>query len=351
MQAAATTSRFLTGRSSKVGFVDSENIVRNDHLLRDIVAAHLIQTVSSQDLFLKLTDALIQLAEQAYLRRNLDTLEDVSQILMNLPVDGARQIGLYYHALVVKREGQLDEAQMLLETVADRAPLNYRARATQSLGANYLQKGQLKETLRFQLEALRMASSKNGHGLQTMLMAHGEIAVVRSLDGDHKRALSDLEGLWPLVCHVARQNPFYFYLFKNELAVELGEAGRIEEAEAASKIALASQFASAYPEWAETRHEIEAKRTSASTSVVAVSQAFEVTEVPHTQPQACLLKPQPFLIRKRIVAFCWLSSRGAFQRFAVAIVRSATFSNQPANRIILEQLGRCLGPRAPPACA
>jgi len=137
MQAAAITSRFLTGRSSKPGFADSESVVGNDDLLRDIVAGHLIQAVSSQELFLKLTGALIQFAEHAYVRRDLNALEDVSRVLMNLPIDAARQIGLYYQALVVKRRGEMDAAQMLLETVADNAPLNYRARAIQGLGANY----------------------------------------------------------------------------------------------------------------------------------------------------------------------------------------------------------------------
>src|SRR4029079_1427801 len=103
---------------------------------------------------------LIQFAEQAYLRRDVDALEDVSRVLMNLPVDAARQVGLYYHALAIKRKGDLDGAQMLLEAVADNAPLNYRARAIQGLGANYHDKGQLDDALRFQVEALRIASGK-----------------------------------------------------------------------------------------------------------------------------------------------------------------------------------------------
>lgn len=70
--------------------------------------------------------------------RDLDALEEVSRVLMNLPADAARQIGLYYHALGVKRKGHLDEAQALLESVADNAPPTYRARAIQDLGALYI---------------------------------------------------------------------------------------------------------------------------------------------------------------------------------------------------------------------
>lgn len=340
MQAAAITSRFLTGRSSTAGFADSDSVVGNDGFLRHIVAGHLIQTVSSQELFLKLTNASIQFAEQAYLRRDLNALEDVSPVLMNLPPEAARQIGLYYHALVIKRKGHLDEAQMLLETVANNAPLNYRARAIQGLGANYLDKGQPNETLRFQLEALRMASSKNAHGLQTMFMAHGEIAVVRSLDGDHKRALSDLEGLWPLVYQVAKQRPFYFYLFHNELAVELGEAGRVEEARAACKIALAYPFASAYPEWSETRQELEAKRTSATPSIVAINRAPEADSSPEVEPQR---QAEP----SRALTFsCPARPRISFQR-SIPIPARATIAFSAIS--ILSRVLICIGPRAPPA--
>jgi hypothetical protein len=134
MQAAATTIRLLTGCSSKAGFADSESVVSNDYLLQHIVASHLVQTVSSQGLFLKLTNSLIQLAEQAYLMRDLDALEEVSRVLMNLPADAARQMGLYYHALAIKRKGDLNGAQTLFETVADNAPVSYRARAIQGLG-------------------------------------------------------------------------------------------------------------------------------------------------------------------------------------------------------------------------
>src|ERR1700730_2579992 len=132
MQAAAITSRFLTDCSSSVALADSES-VGNDGALRHIVASHLIQIVGSRELFLKLIGSLIQFAEQAYVTRDLNALEDVSRVLMNLPVDASRQIGLYYHALAINRKGQRDEAETLLETVADNAPITYRARAIQTL--------------------------------------------------------------------------------------------------------------------------------------------------------------------------------------------------------------------------
>src|SRR5919205_2797166 len=217
MQNAAMTNRFLTADSSRVGLADSEIVVSRGGLLWQIVASHLTQTFHSQEAFLKLTSELIVVAEQAYVTCNLDALEEVSRVLMSLPVEAARQIGSYYYALRIKRKGQIDEAQRLLETVADNAPPGYRARAIQGLGALYLDRGQLDETLRLQIEALRAVPNKTAHGLQTALMAHLEIAIVTSIAGDHKGALSYLECLRPFVHLVAKQRPFYFYLYCNEL--------------------------------------------------------------------------------------------------------------------------------------
>lgn len=203
MQTAANTNRFLTGCSSSVGLAELEIVVNRSGLLRHFIASHLAQTVHSRELFVKLTNELIRFAEQAYILRDLGALDEVSHVLMNLPVDAARQIGTYYQALAINRKGKIDEAETLLETVADHSPIAYRARAIQALGANHLDRGQLDDALRFQREALRVASDKNPSGLQITLIAHVEISHVRSDTGDHKGALAILENVSPLVHEVA----------------------------------------------------------------------------------------------------------------------------------------------------
>jgi hypothetical protein len=125
--------------------------------------------------------------------------------------------------------------------------------------------------------------------------------------------------------------------------------GRIAEAKAASEVALASPYAPAYPNWAETRQELEAKRTSATPSVVAVNQTSEAIPAPQLQPQPCLVRPQPSKIRKRVFAFCWLSSRGALHRASVTITGFIAIASCQPNRNTLEQLGKCIRSRAPPA--
>lgn len=132
MQTAADTSRFLTGCSSSVVLADSEIEFNSSALLRRIVAKHFARTLHSQELFVRLTNQLIRFAEQFLITRDHVALEEVSNILMNLPVDVARQIGLYYHALPVYRSGKRDEIEGLLTTVADNAPLTYRAKAIQA---------------------------------------------------------------------------------------------------------------------------------------------------------------------------------------------------------------------------
>jgi tetratricopeptide (TPR) repeat protein len=341
MQNAAMTNRFLTGYSSRVGLADSEIVVSRSGLLWQIVARHLTHTFHSQSAFLKLTNELIEVAEQAYVTGNLDALEEVSRVLMSLPVEAARQIGSYYYALRIKRKGQINAAQRLLEAVIDKAPPAYRARAIQGLGALYLDRGQLNETLKLQIEALRAVPNQTAHGLQTALMAHLEIAIVTSIDGDHKGALSHLEHLRPLINLVAKQQPFYYYLYCNELAIEFGELGRIAEAEAAIDIALHSPYVAANPNWPETRQEIEAKRTSATPSVIAVTQAPQAN--PSLHEEAELLKPA------KSIAFGWLISETVY--FQTAIARLGILKpsiHRPTACNILEQLGSCIQSRAPP---
>ncbi len=343
MQTAAMTNRFLTGCSSKVELADPEIVVSHSELLRHLVASHLAQTVHSQELFVRLTNELIRFAEQAYVMRDVEALDDVSHTLMNLPVDAARQIGRYYYSLAIYRRGQRDEADALLEKIADEGPITYRARAIQTLGANHHASGQLDEALRFQLEVLRVASDENAHGLQPTLMAGFEISIIKSLEGDHRGAMSGLRSLSPLVDLVARQKPFYFYLYCSELAIELGELGHIAEAHAALNVALASPYAPAYPNWAETRQELEAKRTSATPSVVAINHAPKPDPSVQGEPQR---QPEPV----GSVAFSWPARKeDPFQGSIIPIVAAAALNRLGITLLILYCLGKCVRTRGPPA--
>jgi tetratricopeptide (TPR) repeat protein len=224
---------------------------------------------------------------------------------------------LYYQALAFSRSGKKNEALPLLEKVTDNAPIAYRARALQSSGAIHQWKGQIDEALRFYPEAMRAASPEIGRDLLTTLRVYLEISGIKSGDGDHRGALSILERVSPLVQIVASQTPLCFYLYHNELAIELAESGRIAEAEAACAIALASPFAPAYPEWSETREEIAAKRLSATPSFVAVNRAIKADS-----SQQAELECQPQ--QSKALAFSRLAVKKLFvQRSSIAVVATA----------------------------
>ena len=69
-----------------------------------------------------------------------------------------------------------------------------------------------------------------------------------------------------------------YYDYLDNLAVELCEVGRLEEARNISQIVLASPFAPAYPEWSETSDEIAGRGRRASRSVVAFTQWISESE-------------------------------------------------------------------------
>jgi tetratricopeptide (TPR) repeat protein len=359
MQNVANTSRFLTDFSSERGVADSGIAVSHTKLLRQAVISQLAYTANSRHVFNGLAQRLVQLAEHSFGMRDMDSLREASLVLLNLPTDEARKIGQYYQALAVRRSGKIDESLPLLESVADNAPLAYRARALQTLGAIHHAKGRIDEALRLYPDANRAASPKNGRDLLTTLLVNLDISCIKSEMGDHRGALADYENLSPLVQIVARQNPLYFYLYHNELAIEFAELGRIAEAEAACAVALASPFAAAYPEWSDTRDEIAAKRQAASPSVVAIHQVPEVdrtreadriTEVHRATEADRATKAEPQLKPKPVIKFAFsfpASNKDFFQRSTITVPARAAIALNAVS--ILDRVLICVGSRAPPS--
>jgi hypothetical protein len=83
------------------------------------------------------------------------------------------------------------------------------------------------------------------------------MAVLKASDGSHDHAIKDLESVLPIIKHVP---PHTYFDFLNSYAVELGEVGRIDEAENVSRVTIASPFAPYYPEWRSTYSEIRSNR-------------------------------------------------------------------------------------------
>src|SRR5262249_2321461 len=214
-------------------------------------------------------------AEQAYSLRNITRLRAAALELLTLQVDGAKEIGSYYLALSLKRIGQIEEAKRLFEITADSAPAPFKSRAVQSLGIISCIRGDLDESIRLQVDALKIASDKTTYDLTTGLMALLDISALNSLLGAHDEALRILETLPLLVRKVSQSNPFYYYVYHNELAVELSAVGRQAEARAILSVALQSPFAPVSQEWHETLVEIDALGTTGSRKTITFTEGTQ----------------------------------------------------------------------------
>jgi tetratricopeptide (TPR) repeat protein len=362
MQTTANITRLITGNSSRSGFADLKSLISAKEILPKLVLNGLYQIENSKQAFNALTNKLISIAEYFYARRNAAELEEVSQVLINLPLSEAHQIGLYYQALAKYRRGERAEAHAQAEKTSDSAPLLFRARSLQSLGGFCYSEGRFDDALRFNRETLRIVSSSGDQNPLVSLMMNLNNSYILSAFGDNQGALSKLESLWPLVRAVAKENPLHFYAYHNSLAVELAEVGRFDEAQAASDIAMSASFASAYPEWAETREEIAQKRDSKWSNLPASPEPLLATELnsdsnrdsqtaadskieTEAVPQAQQVRAVKY---RRAVTSYFLIPKYNFQIPSDGISARSAAVNLKYAQSILERLGESIRPRSPP---
>lgn len=235
------------------------------------VAEQLIKEVKSHQLLVDLGDNLVAQAEHAYALRQGERIEELSQALYFLPLPAQyKSAARYFRALGLRRRGELKAATSLLERVASEPLHEYTSRAIQSLGAEHQFFGDFESALKFYVEASRLDAHKGKADPRTAVFVQKNIAVVKSLRGDHRGALADLERMAGFAKAVGSIHPQMYYDYLNSLAVEYGELGRLQEAARASRIALSSPFAAAYPEWRQTFDDVESRRQRPSHSAVAV---------------------------------------------------------------------------------
>ena len=259
MQTVATNDRILTDISSLKRLAELQLHISQREFYQQMGLGHLKAIQIKQDL-ISLGERLATLAQCAFAARQKESLEQISQLLMNLPLPGQfRSIGLYYHSFKLKREGRFGEARTLLERLTDEAPRSYRSRVIMTLAALYFDSGDFESSLPLYIDANRAASAGDWQDLYTVAQAQKQIAVFKSLNGDHTGAAAHLENLYTFTLKVGSLYPSAWFDYLNSLAVELGETGRIEEAKNICKILLASPSISVHPEWQETSDELEIK--------------------------------------------------------------------------------------------
>ena len=179
----------------------------------------------------------------------------MAQILVGFPIKEYQLIGQYYLAWCGYRENK--DVRSELEVVIEQSK-THRAKALLSLAA--VESGSYGLELKLYKEAAKWGNSS------IVAQAARGIAIVKAREGSHRHAVSDLETITVLTWTT---DPIAYFQYLNSFAVELGEVGRIEEAQNVCRITLASPFAFAYPEWRETWQEL-ALRGYKSRSVVSV---------------------------------------------------------------------------------
>ncbi len=261
--------------SSSLGgdIVGSQDSIIHDSHYQRLITLPLALSAYTTDGFNRLGTQLANTARHAHITRQTDVVEQISRLMIALPIpEKLKVLARCYQGLSLERRGEADGARQILERVVEVAPPEFKARALQGIGATYRDRGDLDAAISYWSAAGKAARGCDPFAL---IQSRKMIAIGRGIQGDHKRSVLDLENIFPLVQGVAKYYPALYYDILNALAVELGEVGRLNEAHDALNIALASRYAPAYPEWSETRAELEAKRTEATPSVVAVSQPLE----------------------------------------------------------------------------
>lgn len=306
-----------------------------------LIYTSLARSIPSIEGYELLGRKLTSVARHAWATKQLHAVEQASVAMLGLPIaEQLESIARYYQALCTWKRGDTHGARQSLERVVAEAPAHYRSRALQIIGLTYHECGEVDAALPFYLEAGKCAAPGD---LTILVETQRTTAVVRSVHGDHKRALAELENLFPAVRAIGKCSPVLYYEYLNSLAVELSEVDRVEEANGALSIALASPFASAYPEWSETRDEIAAKRLAGTSSVVAFSR------VPETKPSQ-KAEPEPTREPSRAPASPWPAHpKGSFQRAIIPNTATAAIPHDGITQSILDRVLICIGSRAPPA--
>ncbi len=286
MQKIARNNFFFTVLSSKDTYFDFQSKITSGGFYQ-YLSSELIRESTLRDL----ANNLIALADQSVFIRSNISLDRIGEALLNLPLPEVyRNIGRYYQAWSSKRYGNIEKARKLFEQVSEDAPLVYRARALQALGATCFERGEFSSALPFYLEAGRIASHKECSSLVALFQSQCMIATLNSIEGDHQGAVTSLRNLLPLARIVASKFPSVWFEFHNNFAVELMEAGQFEEARYACNVALSSPFAPLYPEWSETARDLDRKTRRLSRSVVSFC---DVKPLPaETRPHLFVTKPK-----------------------------------------------------------
>jgi tetratricopeptide (TPR) repeat protein len=323
---------------NKVGKVELS--LPSSYFQRSIYAA-LARSLYTQEGFELLGRQLAAIARHAYFARQMDTVEQASQLMLALPLSKElKSVAQYYQAICAWKQGNADAAHQIFSYAIDKVSRQYQAQGLLTVGAIYFGQAEYETALPYYLAAARAAREGD---LLIFVASQKMTAVVQSIYGDHQQALNNLERLFPAVRTIAKDYPGVYYEFLNSYAVELGEVGRIAEAQKVCETVLASPFVTANPQFAQTRDELAAKRTAATPSVIAVPAVPEIASSAQAQ-----VEPEPEPARARSTISLKFRRSYSLTRVLTTAPHSAVILSV-STLTILDRLAYSTLPRSPPA--
>jgi hypothetical protein len=187
-------------------------------------------------------------AARGYALRDYKAMKGYGDRLITCTLPAYRALGHYYTGVAIADIGQGDCEKALwhYEQALRLCPEAFRPRV-------YLAMGSLDGLMTGDESGYRKAcalASRLTGDVDMFIEAQRGLAI---LDDRKGRGLERLLSLYPMVKKGSLHIPADW---ANSVAVELMDAGKIEQAKMASDEAMASPFASAYPEWRTTAHDI-----------------------------------------------------------------------------------------------
>ena len=88
------------------------------------------------------------------------------------------------------------------------------------MSATFYERSDFEAFLLFSVEANRAACHQGCSDIQAFITAQRNIALFRSIDGDHCGAVAVLEKLLPIAYTIGKWRPYLYYEYLNSLAVE-----------------------------------------------------------------------------------------------------------------------------------
>jgi tetratricopeptide (TPR) repeat protein len=209
-----------------------------------------ISTTSS--VILTSAEALVAEAGRRYARRDYGRVEGIGRLLLQSSLPAAAGIGAYYVGLGVFNNGQgpLETARAHFENALRFAPEHYRQRARLSLATLLWHE---REYSRY---AAALELGTNASDPVARIEFQRSLAILHSLDGDSRRALSVLEDMWPMVMGSTARLLSTRYEYLNSLAVELQANGKHEQAREVIAPVIASPYFENNSDWQQTAREL-----------------------------------------------------------------------------------------------